>query len=718
MNRVTNKVLGIVFIIIFAVTLSSCGAGGGGGNEAKTFDDLAAMVKKMDVSGAQGFVLTGSSGAAAKASSRMAKTALTKAADNVITLEENSIYKVTDDGRLERVPVTDEMGSEVPRGTVQPFDIRDLDGLYVIFWFKIGGEWEPVPYLVHKPTGLAYRASDVIPAHYLNENTVRKEFHYERDASGNLYFDNNNSYFSRVMMVDGSGIGSGALTARKLEIPEWDISSWAVDANDSFLVYTGKSADGSAVCRFLDIRSGVLTNMFSIDTNILCDYWGLGPDGKVYGRNKQGEAIRIERGADNKPLVYTIGYFLWTWASDGRSMKSSLPGFYTDERHIIGGKEFFFHNGSGERYAIEIDLDQAKIVEHDLPRKELSLIKKSDISGNFIFYVGTSSTTSSDVILRYDPISMTATTFDPGADYDMNLDRVKVLGPDTIWFEALRLSDQAKVIGKMASDGTVTILDVVVATEPQIIIMEAIHPTDFLTINGDVQEWSLDKRIQQDIASDAVQGDDLRYYSEQKSKTNYFGLVEFEENKVSSDSITRITIDDMYQIRIGSSSSEFRNLLTDTSSMLRNIGGISAIGTAVEFSVPLNALTGATLKDIKVARVKEDIFGDVSTITPVKNGTDWTLTLGMATPLGDATVEIELVGSYVLRFDKTVAMIDDGITQNDLTTLGGSIVYPASDGGDITVVIPVAAIGSPAGLSPAEQSSGEIFDVVIDIMGE
>lgn len=40
-----------------------------------------------------------------------------------------------------------------------------------------------------------------------------------------------------------------------------------------------------------------------------------------------------------------------------------------------------------------------------------------------------------------------------------------------------------------------------------------------------------------------------------------------------------------------------------------------------------------------------------------------------------------------------------------------------TDGGDITVVIPGAAIGSPTILSPTEKSNGEIFDIVIDVMG-
>ncbi len=129
--------------------------------------------------------------------------------------------------------------------------------------------------------------------------------------------------------------------------------------------------------------------------------------------------------------------------------------------------------------------------------------------------------------------------------------------------------------------------------------------------------------------------------------------MEFEGNEVSSDSIARITIEDMYQIRIGSLSSEFRNLLDDTSSTLRNIGGIAAQGMAVEFSVPLTALSGVPFTDINVARVKEGLFGDASTLSPVKDGTDWALT-----------------------------------------------------------------IGSPVNLSLDEQSSGEVFDVVIDIMGE
>lgn len=143
--------------------------------------------------------------------------------------------------------------------------------------------------------------------------------------------------------------------------------------------------------------------------------------------------------------------------------------------------------------------------------------------------------------------------------------------------------------------------------------------------------------------------------------------------------------------------------------------------------MPLTALRAATLTDVKVARIKEELFGDVSTITPVKDGnvgtiapvkndTNWELTIGMATPLGNATVEIALTGSYVLRFDKAGAMIDDGKTQKDITYLGGSISYPDPDSSDIVVVVPAAAIGSPAGLSPTDwQSSGGDWALTIDM---
>lgn len=97
--------------------------------------------------------------------------------------------------------------------------------------------------------------------------------------------------------------------------------------------------------------------------------------------------------------------------------------------------------------------------------------------------------------------------------------------------------------------------------------------------------------------------------------------------------------------------------------------------------MPLTALRAATLTDVKVARIKEELFGDVSTITPVKDGnvgtsapvkndTNWELTIGMATPLGNATVEIALTGSYVLRFDKAGAVVDNGVTQSNLTDIG------------------------------------------------
>jgi hypothetical protein len=737
--------------ILTIIGLTACGSGGGGGGGGeggtKTFDEWAAMVKNIDVSGAQGIMLTGNRGAV-KAALLTPKIAGAKAADDTSTLEENSIYKVTDDGRLQRVPVTDEHGNEVPRGTVRPFGVRDLDALYAVFWFWIDrnndgftqGAEEVLSYLVHKPTGLAYRADGVITS-FSFEWSIDVEHHiwytdlpdwwqqvpYDRDAAGNLYYQGGGDGRAGVFMIDGSGLGSGALTARELNIPD-SLSAvidgekdWAIDTNGTFMVYTGMSTDNSTVSRFLDIASGVLTNLVPLLARldvVSPGGWFRGSNGKLYfiGTGIHcscTEVLMVEGGTDGSPVITTIGPLSGTWGSNKENaFVRTWPGGHF-KRYSIGGKEIILEGSM----AMEVFPDQAKVFVHDLPNNELSRITGVQVSGNFIFYFGTSKTTFLDVVLRYDPISLTVITFGLDANFDMDLNRVKVFNNDTIWFEAVRLSDQATVLGEMASDGTVTVHDVRAADEPELITMVAIHPTDFLVINGDIQDWPEDARTQSDKAGDATIGDDLRYYSEKKSSTSYFGLVEFEGNKISSSGITRITIDDTYQIRIGSSSAKFRNLVTGTSGTLTDSGGIAAQGIAVEFSIPLTAISPATLTDIKVARVKEDLFGDVNIITPVLKGTNWELTIGMATPLGDATVEIALTGSYVLRFNKTSAVIDDGVVQRDITTVGGSISYPANDGGDIVVVIPETTIGSPVSLSPTEQSSGEIFDFVVDVMG-
>ncbi|MEW6381302.1 MAG: hypothetical protein AB1611_17090 [bacterium] len=71
----------------------------------------------------------------------------------------------------------------------------------------------------------------------------------------------------------------------------------------------------------------------------------------------------------------------------------------------------------------------------------------------------------------------------------------------------------------------------------------------------------------------------------------------------------------------------------------------------------------------------------------------------------------------VLRFTKSLAENYDGAIITDLKDItGASIMYPETDGDDITVVIPGTAPGSPDSISPTEKLSPQQFDVDQDLM--
>lgn len=165
-----------VCLLAGSVLLTGClggsSGGGGGGSGGPSSQELADAIHEVDIAGAQGLAVTGPSGEASTASQP------TKADSD--TLEAHSLYKVTADGRLERVAITDEAGEEAPRGTIRPVGVFDLSQNFagLVFWVPgyasdeghqlFVNQADFRTYLVDKASNRAYDASDILPAHIID----------------------------------------------------------------------------------------------------------------------------------------------------------------------------------------------------------------------------------------------------------------------------------------------------------------------------------------------------------------------------------------------------------------------------------------------------------------------------------------------------------------------------------------------------------------------
>src|SRR5690606_4963070 len=84
-------------------------------------------------------------------------------------LESNTLYKVTESGRLEAVPFSDKTGNELERGAIEPVSIVEVGPDFVYMVINAPGPWggsEAVGLLVNKSTGLAFLAGDALGEPY------------------------------------------------------------------------------------------------------------------------------------------------------------------------------------------------------------------------------------------------------------------------------------------------------------------------------------------------------------------------------------------------------------------------------------------------------------------------------------------------------------------------------------------------------------------------
>lgn len=770
---------------LVVLALAACGGGGGGGSDSGdgsgsggdgstslSPSEAAEAIKRVDTSGAQGYVVTGgdddtASGAAV--AEGVTHSDVVTAAETAVDLEPDSIYKVTDDGRLVRAPVEDGSGDEVPRGTVRPFAVRNANDAFIIMVFEIpgldAGDWcvaadgcndNLVPYLVRKADGAAFDASPVYGnlSNALTTPTPNEEGSYrlgalpevQTDSSGNMFtwvpsvpWTGDSDYEPNVSRIDISDIDNGNVTASTLQDTD-SIESFAVDGAGDYMLYEGgRLSDDVEVLRMVDVSSGVRSEVqpaigSAVETaQVIGDH-----QGNTYviahntATNGGDDVYRISQNDAEEPVATDLGNLTAVSVCGCEFASDSWPLFIDDgsdyERLIVNGREIVVDTNNGE--AVELALDRTNssgeplptLYYHDGVTEILSDIREARISGRYIWFFGTEGATGLDAIVRYEPLSEATKTFndftDPDTGSTLEINSFEVLSIDRVFFEGLRVVDGAQVIGEIAGDGTVTITDTVAADEPEVFTLAPISPADFVVIDGAVRDWALDMRVTDDDSGDAGDGDDLAFYSQQTGNEDYLGLVEF-DGAIGLDNRTRVRINGTHGLRIDDDASTIVPIdgadayVTGEPQTLTDVGGESAIGEAVEFRVPQAALGDPEAFDATIARVGD---GDVEDLTESKEGGKFTITVAMATPLGvgENAGEVKLSldgGSYTLRIDTDSVDFTDHTGRSDqtmsLNDIGGNIIRSDRE---VVIELPESAVGSPETVQPEEISTEALPD--------
>jgi len=707
-------------------------------------EELSAKVHLIDFKNAQGFFITGSSAdGITQAQSTIIREDGAKAiwteestysinsvdADDAVDLEPNSLYTINGDGTLERATVNDENGAEIPRATVVPVGIEDINAQYLFLWLAIAASEDDeeniivslVPYLVHKATGLAYNASDLMVlltqgrGYYSYIPSTQYELEFLQGIVQNLlnqypldvqWDDNGNLYVREgsVYKIDTSTLGNSSIEVVELQSIDTISNQWVVDKEGKFILYSTENYS-----RYLSIDNGSLHNLDAEISGEFLDNWIVGLDHRIYTVSSDDKFYIIEAGINGAPIITDKGDVNYTATNpaDARgSAVQSFKGFGTRGlRHVVGGKLMVVGHSD---YTYDVDTTNATVHYHSSIKDAFSNgIESHKVSGEYIYYFGPLKTTNTNGIFRYNPVTFEGDIISADVNYDIR--EYEILGNGQFLIEGYRLSDQAYFYGELALDGSVTVTSTVAQGEAVVLQMAAIHPTDFSLIDGNANDWPTDTRVLTDAAGDASQdGVDLLFYSEMVNGSNYFAMIEYDNGSDQAFDVD-ITLVSGFTLRMKSGEAKLLDSDLNELSSLSAAGGTFAMGRVIEYSIPLNQIGGAdaTIGAISVEAVSEEIFGNVESVSATFNTSDFDITLEMATPKGDAEIVVQLTDTHSLTIGSdNTASVSDGATIIDFT-------YPVTDGDDIELTI---SVGDETSLTPVVTSEQLIVTTQIDIM--
>ena len=368
------------------------------------------------------------------------------------------IFKITEDGYTEEVKYLDEDNKEVSLW-YQPCAIQPVNDEYVFVGFGYGGDSISNSYLVRKTDGAVFSLAnagnpDEISISYKNEKLLKT------DKNNNLYFltydYSSGSSIQKVVKVNLSGIDS--LSATTVSASTDNVNIFDVDWNGN-VIYNGYLASGSSnrVNRLKKANGGLV----NLSENWA--YW-IGLDGNIYYESDDYKGDEYDSETDS----YTYyGY------SINKITVDSSYNVSDDVYGYLGQNANFFQSGSyklelqNEILIIDASSNDSKIYEvyneTGTPRVvslgSLSMKSVTDVTSTENYYYIAGTDTSNNTFLgKIDPTDDSYTNLLLQNDYDVY--SFTASETDGIIFNALRLSDGKKVIGKVGiNGGDVTMID-------------------------------------------------------------------------------------------------------------------------------------------------------------------------------------------------------------------------------------------------------------------
>lgn len=440
----------VIALLCSLLVLASCGGGGGGSGDddsssTSSLDNFVAM----NIGDAKSLFITPAGSSYPSSKLKLAS----KSSDNSST---DYLFKITTSGDIEKVDFLDKDKSELSLGVYHhqgdwyegyfPVMIKNINNSHFVIGFSSqpltesnSTPWIEYAYLVRKTDGAVYKLKDV-PSSNIKTDSYNNAYYIASFNYGNS---------CRIVRVNLD------LMSREIISPSTDrVEEFEVDDSGNLLYKGSANNYGLQVYRVMK-RTGNLSNMRDANQNY--PFWKA-PDGKLYYYDYYyTDAPMYITKYSVKNINPTTGDFedYGTFASDwGVYSSYNLNKIAVSKS---GVNYFYLVDGDGH-------IDEVYNSSDNTPKKVsvsgMSITKITSINStdNYMYIAGKDNS-SNNFLVRVTP-GGTSLAYDSILGNEYEVYSFTVSEEDGITFNALRMADGKKVIGKIStSGGPVMILD-------------------------------------------------------------------------------------------------------------------------------------------------------------------------------------------------------------------------------------------------------------------
>lgn len=443
------KMAAVAAAICAALSFASCG------DDDDDEGGSAAEIKTLGIAGAKELYITGgSAGRSARAAGDTQK-----------------IFKITEDGYAEEVKYYDEDGNETTT-TLQPTAIYPVNDDYICVGFGYSSNSVTSAYLVRKSDGAVFDMKNAGVPYVSNGGGFKNENPFKTDKNSNLYYlaavSSGSLYYTKIVKVDLGGIYS--LSGTDFSPATDYVYNFAVDKNGN-VIYTGylTSDSSNRICRIKKSGGGL--------ANIDLDYdpFWIGLDGNIYYYNSSDYSYSSENST-------------WTYTCPIKKLEFSDSGVKTESVYGNFSEWASFYPSSTYKLSLQDRiimiyslLSNSKVYEVYNPTSSPRVVSFSDFSIKSVtavastedfYYIAGTDSSSNTFLVKIDPQTDSVTKLLQDNEYDVYA--FTASETDGITFNALRMSDGKKIIGKVGIDGgAVKVIDE--ESDAEVVCLERIN---------------------------------------------------------------------------------------------------------------------------------------------------------------------------------------------------------------------------------------------------